>query len=37
MLKNLKLAAGDMFHWKNEGRELLVKAVTESLTQALRP
>ena len=37
MLKNLKFAVGDMFHWKTEGRELLVKAVTESITQALRP
>ena len=37
MIKNLKLAAGDMFHWNAQGRELLVKAVTESLTQALKP
>jgi lysophospholipase L1-like esterase len=35
MLPNLKMAAGDMFHWKAEGRELLVKAVTESIAHAL--
>jgi len=35
MLPNLKLASGDMFHWKGEGRDLMVKAVTESLTAAL--
>lgn len=35
MLKNLALAAGDMFHWKTEGRELQVKAVAESIGAAL--
>jgi hypothetical protein len=35
MLKNLKLAAGDMFHWKTEGRELQVKAVSEAVSKAL--
>ncbi|MEO6788329.1 MAG: SGNH/GDSL hydrolase family protein [Chthoniobacteraceae bacterium] len=35
MLKHLPLAAGDMFHWKPEGRDLQVKAVVEALTHAL--
>jgi len=36
MLKHLPLAAGDMFHWKPEGRDLLVKAVTDALENALK-
>lgn len=35
MLKNLGLAAGDMFHWKTAGRELQVKAVAETLGAAI--
>jgi hypothetical protein len=35
MLANRPLAAGDMFHWKPAGRDLLVQAVTEALTKAL--
>ena len=35
MLANLKLAAGDQFHWKPEGRDLQVKSVAEALTKAL--
>ena len=35
MLPNLKLAAGDMFHWRPEGRDLQVKAVTAALTKAV--
>jgi hypothetical protein len=35
MLAHLNFAAGDMFHWKNEGRELLVKAVSEAIGKAL--
>jgi hypothetical protein len=31
MLPQLKLAAGDMFHWKPEGRDLQVKAVADAL------
>ena len=37
MLPHLQLAAGDMFHWKPEGRDLQVRAVTEAVTKALRP
>ncbi len=37
MLKNLPLAAGDMFHWKKEGMVLIVNAVSESLKAALAP
>jgi hypothetical protein len=36
MLPQLKLAAGDMFHWKPAGRDLQVKAVAESLNAALQ-
>ena len=36
MLKNLKLAAGDMFHWKPEGRDLQVRAVAESIGSLLK-
>lgn len=35
MLPNLKLAAGDMFHWKPEGRDLQVKAVSAVLLKAI--
>ena len=35
MLPNLKLAAGDMFHWKPEGRDMQAKAVAESIAKAL--
>lgn len=35
MLQHLTLAAGDMFHWKREGVDLLVKAVSDSIAQAL--
>ena len=35
MLKNLPLAAGDMFHWKAEGVALLTEAVTKSISTAL--
>ena len=37
MLANLKLASGDMFHWKQEGRDLQAKAVATSLATALHP
>lgn len=36
MLANLKLAAGDMFHWKTEGREMQAKAVTAAIAAALK-
>lgn len=36
MLANLKFAAGDMFHWKTEGREMQAKAVTEAITTQLK-
>ncbi len=35
MLPHLNLAAGDMFHWKTEGRDMEAKSVTEALTKAL--
>ena len=35
MLPNLKLAAGDMFHWKPEGRNLQVKQVSAVLLKAI--
>jgi len=35
MLKNLPLAAGDMFHWKPAGVALLTEAVTKSIATAL--
>jgi lysophospholipase L1-like esterase len=35
MLKNLPLAAGDMFHWKPAGVALLTDAVTRSIATAL--
>ena len=35
MLKNLPLAAGDMFHWKPAGVALLSDAVTHSIATAL--
>lgn len=35
MMKNLPLAAGDMFHWKKEGMALIVTAVTDALTAGL--
>lgn len=35
MLPNLKLAAGDMFHWKPEGRDLQVKQVSEVLLKSI--
>lgn len=35
MLKNLPLAAGDMFHWKKEGMVLIVNQVTQALNAAL--
>ena len=35
MLKNLPLAAGDMFHWKKEGMVLITAAVTEAITASL--
>jgi lysophospholipase L1-like esterase len=35
MLKNLPLAAGDMFHWKKEGMVLITAAVTEAITAAI--
>lgn len=37
MLPNLKLAAGDMFHWTGPGKEMQVKAVAESVSKALMP
>jgi hypothetical protein len=36
MLPQLKLSAGDMFHWKPEGRDLQVKTVADALTAALK-
>ena len=35
MLGHLNLAAGDMFHWKTEGRELQAKAVAAAIVKAL--
>ena len=35
MMPNLKLAAGDMFHWKPEGRDLQVKQVSAVLLKAI--
>lgn len=35
MMKNLPLAAGDMFHWKKEGMALVVAQVVQTLTTAL--
>lgn len=35
MLKNLPLAAGDMFHWKTPAREMQARAVTEAIAAAL--
>ena len=35
MMPNLKLAAGDVFHWKSEGRDLMVKQVSAVLLKAL--
>ncbi len=35
MLPNLKLAAGDMFHWKTEGRDMQAKSVAEAIAKAL--
>jgi lysophospholipase L1-like esterase len=35
MLQHLNFAAGDMFHWKKDGVDLLVKAVSDSIAQAL--
>ena len=35
MAPNLKLAAGDMFHWKPEGRETQAKAVADAIAKAL--
>lgn len=35
MLPNLKLAAGDMFHWKPEGRDMQVKQVSTLLLRAI--
>jgi len=35
MLPNLKLAAGDMFHWKTEGRDMQAKAVADAIAKAL--
>lgn len=35
MLQHLPMAAGDMFHWKKEGVNLMVAAVSESIAQAL--
>ena len=35
MLPNLKLAAGDMFHWKPEGRDMQVKQVSAVLLKAI--
>lgn len=36
MMKNLPLAAGDMFHWKKEGMALIVEQVVQALTAALK-
>jgi lysophospholipase L1-like esterase len=35
MLAHLKLAAGDMFHWKTEGREMQAQAVTAAIAAEL--
>ncbi len=35
MQGHLKLAAGDMFHWKTEGREMQAKAVAGAITKVL--
>ncbi|MDB6119507.1 MAG: hypothetical protein JWO08_3288 [Verrucomicrobiaceae bacterium] len=35
MQAHLKLAAGDMFHWKPEGREMQAKAVAGAITKVL--
>lgn len=35
MASNLSLAAGDMFHWKPEGREMQAKAVAKAVGKAL--